>query len=137
MKYYKLAKDLPTFEQGELFYMDDSGNLCRAKDNMLAYHHTTVTKFPNILEDWFYEVPVPERDSKTKYAFIEYLSNHREERFFQAIRNFTRYYLNTKDRGIEKPFIIASDIPPQALYEDDTFHWECDYMLKEDDEIQS
>ena len=54
MKYYKLAKDLPTFEQGELFYMDDSGNLCRAKDNMLAYYHTTVTKFPNILEELFY-----------------------------------------------------------------------------------
>lgn len=135
MKYYKLAKNLPTFNEGELFYIDDLGNLCRVEDNMLAYYHTTVSKFPNILEDWFYEVPVPERDSKTKYAFMEYLSDHREERFFQAIRNFTRSYLNTKDNGIGEPFIIASDLPPKALYEEDTFHWECDYMLKEDDEI--
>ena len=137
MKYYKLAKDLPTFEEGELFYMDGSGSLCRAKDNILAYYHTTIAKFPNILEDWFYEVPAPERDSKTKYAFMEYLSDHKEERFFQAIRNFTRHYLNTKNKGIETPFIIASDLPQKALYEEDTFNWECDEMLKENDEIQS
>ena len=137
MKYYKLAKDLPTFEKGELFYIDDSGNLCRAKDNMFAYYHTTVAKFPNILEDWFKEIPETERDSKTKHAFIKYLSDHKEERFFQAIRNFTRYYLDINSTGIKTPFIIASDMPPQALYEDDTFHWECDNMLKEDDEIQS
>ena len=137
MKYYKLAKDLPTFEEGELFYMDDSGSICRVKDDILAYHYTTVAKFPNILEDWFHEVPAPERDSKTKHAFIEYLSNHREERFFQAIRNFTHHYLNTKDNGLGTPFIIASDLPPKALYEEDTFHWECDMMLKEDNEIQS
>ena len=78
MKYYKLAKDLPTFEEGELFYMDGSGSLCRAKDDILAYYHTTIAKFPNILEDWFCEVPAPERDSKTKYAFMEYLSDHKE-----------------------------------------------------------
>ena len=137
MKYYKLAKDLPTFNEGELFYIDDSGNLYRAKDNMLAYYHTTVAKFPNILEDWFYEVPAPERDSKTKYAFMEYLNNHKNERFFQAIRNFARYYLDTNSTGIKTPFILASDLPPKALYEEDTFHWECDEMLKEDDEIQS
>ena len=137
MKYYKLKRDLPTFEEGELFYMDGSGSLCRAKDDILAYYHTTIAKFPNILEDWFYEVPAPERDSKTKYAFMEYLSDHKEERFFQAIRNFTRHYLNTKDNGIGTPFIIASDLPPKALYEEDTSHWECDEILKEYDEIQS
>ena len=137
MKYYKLAKDLPTFEKGELFYTDDSGNLCRVKDDMLAYHHTTVSKFPDMLGDWFVEVPAPERDSKTKHAFMEYLSDHREERFFQAIRNFTCSCLNTKGNGIGKPFIIASDLPPKAIYEEDTFYWECDEMLKDGDEIQS
>ena len=137
MKYYKLAKDLPTFKEGELFYIDDSGNLCRLKDSILAYHRATISKFPYMLEEWFYEIPEPERDSKTKHAFMEYLSDHREERFFQAIRNFTRYYLDTNNAGIKTPFILASDLPPKALYEEDTFHWECDEMLKEDDEIQS
>lgn len=136
MKYYKLAKDLPTFNEGELFYMDDSGNLCRAKDNMLAYHHTTVTKFPNILEDWFYEVQAPERDSKTKYAFIEYLSNHREERFFQAIRNFADDYLCCDGSLNCIAYIKADDYNAQNSPVD-TFYWECDRMLKEDDEIQS
>lgn len=136
MKYYKLAKDLPTFEQGELFYMDDSGNLCRAKDNMLAYHYTTVSKFPNILEDWFYEVPTPERDSKTKHAFMEYLNNHREERFFQSVRNFANKYLRCYEYLDCIASIKADDYNGQnsAI---DTFYWECDEMLKEDDEVQS
>ena len=136
MKYYKLAKDLPTFNEGELFYMDDSGNLCRAKDDILAYCYTTIAKFPNILEDWFYEVPVPERDSKTKHAFIEYLSNHREERFFQAIRNFADKYLRCDGSLNCIAYIKADDYNVQNSPVD-TFHWECDYMLKEDYEIQS
>ena len=136
MKYYKLAKDLPTFEQGELFYMDDSGNLCRVKDDMLAYHHTTIAKFPNILKDWFYEVPEPERDSKTKHAFIEYINNHKDERFFQAIRNFANEYLNCYGSLNCIASIKAEDYNEQS-YPVDTFYWECDNMLKEDDEIQS
>lgn len=32
MKYYRLKRDLPTFEKGELFYMDDFGSIHRAKD---------------------------------------------------------------------------------------------------------
>ncbi len=135
MKYYKLAKDLPTFEQGELFYMDDSGNLCRAKDNMLAYCHTTVAKFPNILEDWFYEVQAPERDSKTKHAFMKYLSDHKEERFFQAVRNFADDYLRY-DSYLNCIAYIKADDYNAHNSPVDTFYWECDNMLKEDDEIQ-
>ena len=136
MKYYKLAKDLPTFNKGELFYIDDSGNLCRDKDNLLAYHHTTVAKFPNILEDWFYGVPAPERDSKTKHAFIEYLSNHREERFFQAVRNFADDYLHC-DGSLDCIAYIKADDYNAQNSPVDTFYWECDRRLKEDDEIQS
>ena len=136
MKYYKLAKDLPTFEQGELFYIDDSGNICRVKDDMLAYHHTTVTKFPNMLKDWFYEVPEPERDSKTKHAFIKYLSDHKSERFFQAVRNFADDYLCCDGSLNCIAYIKADDYNAQNSPVD-TFYWECDEMLKEDDEIQS
>lgn len=135
MKYYKLAKDLPTFKKGELFYIDDSGSLCRAKDDIMAYYHTTVAKFPNILEEWFYEVPAPERDSNTKHAFMKYLSDHREERFFQAIRNFADDYLCCDGSLNCIAYIKADDYNVQNS-PIDTFYWECDEMLKEDDEIQ-
>jgi hypothetical protein len=134
MKYYRLKRDLPTFEKGELFYMDDFGSIHRVKDDLLAYYHTTVDKFQNMVEDWFEEVPAPARDAKTKAAFEAYMTLHPEQRFFQAVRNFTRRYLNLKGAGVDKPFIIASDLPPTELYEEDTFHWECDEMLKEEDE---
>jgi hypothetical protein len=134
MKYYRLKRDLPTFEKGELFYMDDFGSIHRVKDDLLAYYHTTVDKFQNMVEDWFEEVPAPARDAKTKAAFEAYMTLHPEQRFFQAVRNFTRRYLNLKGAGVDKPFIIASGLPPTELYEEDTFHWECDEMLKEEDE---
>lgn len=132
MKYYRLKKALPTFEKGELFYTDDRGSIVRVKDDLMAYYCTTVAKFPNMLEDWFEEAPAPVRDMKTKAAFEAYMTLHPDERFFQAVRNFTRRYLDTKKTGVERPFIIASDLPPTELYEDDTFFWECDEMLKEE-----
>lgn len=135
MKYYRLKKALPTFEKGELFYTDDKGNLIRVKDDLMAYYHKTVAKFPNMLEDWFEEVPAPIRDAKTKAAFKTYLALRPDERFFQAVRNFTCLYLNTKNTdwaGVDNPFILASCLPP-TTFEDDTFYWECDEMLKEDD----
>lgn len=135
MKYYKLKRDLPTFNEGDIFYIDDFGNLVSNRELVVAYSSYTISKFPNILVDWFKEIPEPERDSKTKHAFIEYINNHKDERFFQAIRNFTRHYLDTNNTDVKTPFIIASDMPPKALYEEDTFYWECDNMLKEDDEI--
>lgn len=126
MKYYQLTKDLPTFKKGELFYSDGPGSLIRAKDNLMAYSHTTVAKFPNILKDWFREVPAPERDSKTKHAFIEYLSNNKQERFFQAVRNFAREYLDD-----DFNFIYYSENPLEGYVEhydqfQDTFYFECD-----------
>lgn len=62
-KHYKLLKDLPTFKKGDLFYLSDSGSLFledptppHYKSRVMAYHHTTLEKFPNILEDWFEEL---------------------------------------------------------------------------------
>lgn len=136
MKYYRLKRDLPTFKEGELFYTDDLGSLYRVKDDLMAYYHKTIAKFPNMLEDWFEEVPAPIRDVKTKAAFEAYMALHPEERFFQAVRNFTRRYLNLKGTGVNGSFILVSNFPP-AVHEDDTFYWECDEMLKEDDESKS
>lgn len=136
MKYYKLKKDLPTFKKGELFYINDFGNLVRVKDDLTAYCCTTIDKFPNILKDWFEEVPAPVRDGKTKQAFIEYINSHEYERFFQAVRNFAQLYL-----GDEFNFIYASKKSHENYiqhYEgfQDTFYFECDqiHKLKEEEE---
>ena len=56
MKRYKLKKDLPTFKEGEIFYLSDNGNLIRESDNIRAYSWSTIDKFQNILTDWFEEV---------------------------------------------------------------------------------
>lgn len=59
-KYYRLRKDLPTFDKGELFYMDSCGNLRRVKDHLMAYSYITIAKFPNILEEWFRKLETKE-----------------------------------------------------------------------------
>ena len=58
------------------------------------------------------------RDEKTKQLFIKYLEEHPDERFMQTVRNF-----------IGVPFLVASGTTPK---EGDTFYWECDKLLKEE-----
>lgn len=134
MPYYRLKKDLPTFKAGDLFYTDDYGSLCHFKDDIMAYHHTTIAKFPDMLKDWFEPAQAPIRDVKTRAAFEAYLMMNPEQRFFQAIRNFTRIYLNENVVCIEATGFGNND---EENFRDDTFDWECDEMLEEDDEIQS
>ena len=75
MKCYKLLKDLPTFKAGEEFFISDSGNLIAGtpgnpkqitvetlygipkKIDLMAYANETLEEFPNILKDWFEELP--------------------------------------------------------------------------------
>lgn len=57
---YKLKKDLPTFKAGDIFTLSDNG--CLYKDigeqiPVCAYTQPTLEKFPNILRDWFEEIP--------------------------------------------------------------------------------
>lgn len=130
MKYYQLKKDLPTFKKGQIFYLNEFGFLVsKGEEPVVAYAASTLAKFPNILKDWFREVPAPERDSKTKYAFMEYLSDHREERFFQAVRNFANDYLRYEGFLNCIASIKAEDYDVQNPPVD-TFYWECDEMLK-------
>lgn len=137
MKYYKLTKDLPTFKRGQMFHLNEYGSLVSDEVGIVAYSWSTIAKFPNILKDWFEEVPAPERDSNTKQAFMDYISNHKQERFFQAVRNFAREYL-----GDEFSFIYASENPLDDYVRhydkfQDTFPFECDAihnLLKDDDE---
>lgn len=54
------------------------------------------------------------RSEKTKKLFIKYLEEHPQERFWQAVRNFSGY-----------PFVIGSNIPPEDTEnQEDTFYRE-------------
>lgn len=60
MKRYKLLKDLPTFKAGtEGFYLDSDGNLMHKTDctGRTVYSASELISFPNILTDWFEEIP--------------------------------------------------------------------------------
>lgn len=61
MKRYRLVKDLPTFEVGGIFEISKNGNLIKRgeciSDCIVAYAARTLKRFPNILTDWFEEIP--------------------------------------------------------------------------------
>lgn len=59
------------------------------------------------------------KDDRTKQLFIKYLEEHPDERFMQAVRNF-----------IGVPFLVVTDSVPK---DGDTFYWECDKMLQEEE----
>ena len=134
-RYYELKKDLPTFKAGDLFILTDTGlwhSTGGRHVDVMAYAKKTLELFPNILKDWFEPAPEPWRDHNTKEWFISYLYNHKDERFFQAVLNFTHLYLDEKvDR------VCCHRSHHKAEWCDDTFYWECDEMLEEDDETQS
>ena len=61
MKYYKLLKDLPTFEAGDLFYISEYGALVYDDGGygVMAYSQSELERFPNILTEWFEEIQEP------------------------------------------------------------------------------
>lgn len=61
MKYYKLLKDLPTFEAGDLFYISEYGALVYDDGGygVMAYSQSELERFPNILTEWFEEIKEP------------------------------------------------------------------------------
>ena len=73
MKRYKLKKDLPTFNEGDEFCLNNNNDLYLKDSNIMAYNHITLEKFPNILKDWFEEIPEPKRwraEYGGEYAYI-------------------------------------------------------------------
>lgn len=137
-RYFELKKDLPTFKAGDLFILNDTGlwhSTGGRHVDVMAYAKKTLELFPNILKDWFEPAPEPWRDHNTKEWFISYLYNHKDERFFQAVRNFAREFL-----GDEFSFIYASKTPQEYYKQhfdkfEDTFYMECDaiHELKEEE----
>lgn len=78
-KRYRLLKDLPTFKAGDEFYTDRYGSLYYDQSNseksytngLMAYHFSTIKKFPSILTDWFEEIKPSEpliNDEKIRKA---------------------------------------------------------------------
>ena len=128
MKQYRLKKDLPTFKKGELFHTDENGNLWRDKgqkgkhwqDEVMAYHHKTIERFPNILTDWFEEYE--EQDPLAKEALIKYLKANPEQRLMQAVYNFIEQELNSCVT------CLLADVQGRTEPED-TWLWECDHMM--------
>lgn len=61
MKRYILKKELPTFKVGEKFELSRSGNLIQRNKgdfgDLVVYHRETLKKFPNVLKEWFEEMP--------------------------------------------------------------------------------
>lgn len=60
MKRYKLKRDLPTFKAGDNFHIGYAGELVWENphgDDVIACCARILEKFPNILADWFEEIP--------------------------------------------------------------------------------
>lgn len=73
MKRYKLQKDLPTFKVGDEFYLDSDNNLCLKNTSVIVYNNFVLEEFPNILTNWFEEIPESKRwraEYGGRYAFI-------------------------------------------------------------------
>lgn len=75
---FRLVKDLPTFKAGEIFEIFD-GNLYKINESdgddteyeVMAYHASTLKRFPNILKDWFEPIEPKEpliKDEKIRKA---------------------------------------------------------------------
>ena len=122
MKRYKLLKDLPTFKAGDKFYLDINNNLRLSESEIIAYSHITLEKFPNILKDWFEEIPEYKRwraECNNLYYFInsygEVLNSfdHRED--MDNYRYKTGSYGRTKEELEAK---LKYDIAYQILLDD-------------------
>ena len=72
--FYKLKTDLPTFKAGDLFYLDENGSLRHKEKHIIAYHHSTLAKFPDALEKFWEPVEQESKrwraDSGRRYYFV-------------------------------------------------------------------
>lgn len=77
MSRYILKRELPTFNVGDEFFTDDIGSLWLDQSidggpdtrQVMAYHFSTIEKFPNILTDWFEKIKEPLiKDEKIRKA---------------------------------------------------------------------
>lgn len=77
-----------------------------------------------------------ERDKMTKWKFFEYLQFHRDERFLQAVRNFTKEYIDDDANFL---FVSKHSLEDYIRHYDkfyDTFYWECDSMMDKNNDSE-
>ena len=107
-KRYRLKKDLPTFKAGDEFFTDPYGSLWLDQEidgepnssRVMAYNHSTLEKFPNILENWFEPIEPPEPLIKD-----------------EKIRKAVRAWAEAND--IIKAFIVMNEHMNWTVYGDD------------------
>lgn len=134
MQMFKLRKDLPTFKTGEIFRLE-GGDLfyypaengtenTHWSDKIMAYHHKTLEKFPNILDEWFEEVEEPkeywvidirdgagykpylEEPSEMDFEIGNYFETKKEaEKAVEKLKAWKRL----KDKGLKFKGIIGHD----------------------------
>ena len=122
MKRYKLKKDLPTFKAGDEFYLDSNNDLRLKVSDIMAYNHKTLEKFPNIIKNWFEEIPELKRWRAKyggEYTFLsddgsisssdEYGDNADDYRYNTGIYGRTKEELEAK---------LKYDIARQVLLDD-------------------
>lgn len=68
MKRHKLKRDLPTFNAGDEFCLNNNNDLYLKDSNIIAYNHYTLEKFPNILKDWFEEIPEEHKRRRAEFG---------------------------------------------------------------------
>ena len=122
MKTYKLLKDLPTFKAGDEFYLDSNNSLRLKGSDIMAYNHKTLEKFPNILTDWFEEIPEYKRrraEIGCKYYLIDDCGDIVYAHDYYSLVDSYRY--NTGNYGLTKEELEAKlkyDIARQTLLDD-------------------
>lgn len=108
MKRYILKKDLPTFNKGETFIMPDEW-LRRESDNIPVYSDYDLENHPNILKDWFEEIP---EENKRWRASIYFKTEEEAKKArdwlkaFTVLRDDTKGFKpNWKDKTEDKYFV--------------------------------
>lgn len=65
---YRLKTDLPTFKAGDLFYIDRNGSLRHKNTDIVAYHYSTLAKFPDALEKFWEPVEEEFKRWRARYG---------------------------------------------------------------------
>lgn len=108
MKKYRLLKDLSIFKAGEIFklkggnlyyYPADNGTEnAHWSDKIMAYHHKTLEKFPNILEEWFEEVEEPKEHWMIDvFGDVDIVSSIYTDDMIDELREIGNYFETKKE----------------------------------------
>lgn len=150
MKRYKLLKDLPTFKAGDKFYLDSNNNLRLKESDIMAYNHYTLEKFPNILKDWFEEIPENKRwraELGNLYRFIDNIGDmackyDNNDKWDDYRYNMGNYFKTREEVEAYQEYLIARQVLLDdaeggkffcekhnwyVFYDKDHQNWECDW----------